>query len=68
MMAIRISLREGELDSSNSFNFQNTNNFKGPFPCVLYFCLRLRMTVTAAVLTPKLATTLLSHRLLAWTF
>ena len=35
---------------SKSFNFQNTNNFKGPFPWVLCCCLRLRMSATSAVL------------------
>ena len=46
--AIGISLREGGSSSSNSF--QNTNNFKGPFPCILCCCLRLRMSATGAVL------------------
>ena len=50
MTAVGISLREGESESSNSFNFQNTNNFKGPFPWVLHCCLRLRMSATGAVL------------------
>ena len=35
MTAVGISLREGESKSSKSFNFQNSNNFKGPFPWVL---------------------------------
>ena len=50
MTAIGISLREGESRSSNSFNFQNTNNFKGPFPWVLRRFLRLRMSATGTVL------------------
>ena len=50
MTAVGISLIEGESESSNSFNFQNTNNFKGPFPCVLRCFLRLRMSATGAVL------------------
>ena len=49
MTAVGISsLREGGTRSSNSF--QNTNNFKGPFPWVLHCCLRLRMSATGAVL------------------
>ena len=50
MTAVGISLREGESRSSNSFNFQNTNNFKSPFPWVLRCCLRLRMSAPGAVL------------------
>ena len=50
MTAVGISLREGESESSNSFNFQNTDNFKCPFPWVLRCYLRLRMSATGAVL------------------
>ena len=50
MTAVGISLREGESRSSNSFNFQKTNNFKGPFPRVLRRCLRLRISATGTVL------------------
>ena len=50
MTAVGISLREEESRSSNSFNFQNTNNFKRPFPWVLRCYLRLRMSATSAVL------------------
>ena len=47
-MAVGISLRDGGSSSSNSF--QNTNNFKDPFPWVLRCCLRLRMSATSVVL------------------
>ena len=50
MTAVGISLREGELESSDSFNFQNSNNFKGPFPWVLRCFLRLRISATGVVL------------------